>query len=234
MRNNYEVNHYEVLGVSRLASKAEIRRAYLDLARRYHPDFNGQRSGSGNNRPGKSRGGTSEPSGRTADSTAERIREVNAAWDILGDSRRRSEYDEYLSLITGSGRSESGSSESWTGGHSGGFRTSADGSTRASRINRPEDSFTPYDTGPDPTESWRYASDKVNDATVPPKLLLAAPPLSFVGGSALIVINLVVGRDELLAAGVILLFASALLFIGAPLVAMAKSQNEEARARKRR
>jgi curved DNA-binding protein len=31
-------NHYEVLGVTRRAVHDQIRRAYLDAARRWHPD----------------------------------------------------------------------------------------------------------------------------------------------------------------------------------------------------
>ena len=33
-------DHYEVLGISRDASDADIKRAFRDLARRYHPDGN--------------------------------------------------------------------------------------------------------------------------------------------------------------------------------------------------
>lgn len=59
--------HYEVLGVARDASTTELRRAYLDLARRHHPD-----------RPG---------------GNADRMREVNEAWAVLGDAVRRERYD---------------------------------------------------------------------------------------------------------------------------------------------
>jgi hypothetical protein len=58
---------YEVLGVDPKASDAEIRRAYVALARRFHPDAN--------------------PAGE------ERMRAVNEAWAILGDRERRARYD---------------------------------------------------------------------------------------------------------------------------------------------
>ena len=61
------MNPYEVLGVVRTASDAEIRHAYLALARRFHPDAN--------------------PGGE------ERMRLVNEAWAVLGDRVRRAEYD---------------------------------------------------------------------------------------------------------------------------------------------
>lgn len=216
------MDHYRVLGVARTATKAEIRRAYLELARRHHPDFNGG--------PATSSGDRVDVGGEPGDRGVG-IREVNAAWAVLGDARRRAEYDRYLA-----GRAPGGGPTGRGPGRSGGpgFRTGPDGSTRASRIDRPEDSFTPYDTGPDPDEEWRLQPDTVNDATVPPRLLLAAPPLFLVTGVAVIVLRLVIGGDVLMAIGMIFLFMSALLFVGAPLVAMARSQNEELRARRRR
>lgn len=70
------VGHYDVLGVSRTASAAEIRRAYLALARAHHPDFH---TGDG-------------PAGQAA--AAERMRAVNEAWRVLSDPERRRVYDE--------------------------------------------------------------------------------------------------------------------------------------------
>jgi curved DNA-binding protein CbpA len=61
------VTPYEVLGVKPTASDAEIRRAYVALARRFHPDTN--------------------PAGE------ERMRAVNEAWAVLGDRQRRRDYD---------------------------------------------------------------------------------------------------------------------------------------------
>lgn len=58
---------YEVLGVSKLASEFEIRRAYRKLAVIYHPDKN--------------------PNG------LERFREISFAYDILSDTEKRRLYD---------------------------------------------------------------------------------------------------------------------------------------------
>jgi curved DNA-binding protein CbpA len=67
---------YSVLGVGRRASAAEVRRAYLTLARRHHPDSHAE-------------GG---PAARAA---AERkMQEVNAAWAVLGDPARRAAFDD--------------------------------------------------------------------------------------------------------------------------------------------
>jgi molecular chaperone DnaJ len=61
---------YEVLGVSKTASAAEIKKAYRKLARQYHPDKN----------PGDA-------------AAAERFKEIPTAYDVLGDAEKRKEYD---------------------------------------------------------------------------------------------------------------------------------------------
>lgn len=66
--------HYRELGVDPAASAAEIRRAYLKLAREAHPDFHG----------------SSDASRRVAE---ERMRRINAAWAVLGDVDARADYD---------------------------------------------------------------------------------------------------------------------------------------------
>lgn len=62
---------YAVLGVSRDASADEIRRKYKKLARKHHPDV------------------------AKSDADAERFKEINAAYDVLGDEERRKLYDEF-------------------------------------------------------------------------------------------------------------------------------------------
>jgi len=63
---------YAVLGVHRNASTDEIRRAYRDLARRAHPDRQGEDVG-----------------------TLERFKRINFAFEVLTDGRRRLLYDEF-------------------------------------------------------------------------------------------------------------------------------------------
>lgn len=77
------MTHYEVLGVARTATPAEIRRAYVGLAREHHPDFHTGDS----------------PAGRAA--AAERMRTVNEAWRVLSDAGLREVYD--LQLAGGRG-----------------------------------------------------------------------------------------------------------------------------------
>jgi molecular chaperone DnaJ len=62
---------YEVLGVSRSAGEAELKRAYRQLAMKYHPDRN----------PG-------DPAAEAA------FKEVNEAYEILKDPQRRAAYDQ--------------------------------------------------------------------------------------------------------------------------------------------
>jgi DnaJ domain len=67
--------HYEVLGVARDASPAAVRRAYLDKARALHPDRHAGRSGA------------------ELDRAQRAMQDVNAAWAVLADPRKREAYD---------------------------------------------------------------------------------------------------------------------------------------------
>jgi molecular chaperone DnaJ len=64
-------DYYEVLGVSKSASKDEIKKAYRKLAKEYHPDKN------------KSEGAESK------------FREVQEAYDVLSDEQKKTAYDQY-------------------------------------------------------------------------------------------------------------------------------------------
>ena len=64
------LNYYAVLGVSLQASQEEIKKAYRKLALQFHPDLN-----------------------RGNRQAEHKIREVNAAYEILGDPEARKTYD---------------------------------------------------------------------------------------------------------------------------------------------
>src|SRR5271154_5221707 len=67
-----ETDYYKVLGVPSSSTDKEITRAYRKLAKAHHPDTN----------PG----------------SEERFKEINAAYDVLGDATKRKEYDDVRRL----------------------------------------------------------------------------------------------------------------------------------------
>ena len=65
-------DYYEVLGIGKNATEAEIKSAYRKLAKKYHPDLN--------------------PGDKAAE---EKFKEVNEANDVLSDPEKRKRYDQF-------------------------------------------------------------------------------------------------------------------------------------------
>jgi len=63
-------DYYKILGVDRKANEDDIRKAYRDLAKKYHPDRN--------------------PNDKQAE---ERFKEINEAYQVLSDPKKRQHYD---------------------------------------------------------------------------------------------------------------------------------------------
>lgn len=86
-------DYYKILGVSEGASADDVKKAYRQLAKKYHPDAN--------------------PGNKTAE---ERFKEVSEAYYVLSDQKKRREYDEYKKS------GFSGSYGAGSSGGGGGFR----------------------------------------------------------------------------------------------------------------
>lgn len=70
-------DYYNVLGVSRSATQEEIKRAYRRLAHKYHPDKDG--------------------------GDEEQFKQVNEAYQVLGNETKRAQYDRYGTAFEGAG-----------------------------------------------------------------------------------------------------------------------------------
>src|SRR6266436_7230608 len=80
MATTAKQDYYDLLGVSRKAAQKEIRAAYRKLARKYHPDLN----------PGDK-------------SSEEKFKQVQEAYDVLSDAKKRQMYDQFGFETPGAG-----------------------------------------------------------------------------------------------------------------------------------
>ncbi len=104
-------DYYKILGVDKTASSDNIKKAYRKLARKYHPDVN--------------------PNDKTAES---KFKELQEAYDVLKDEKKRKEYDElgsnyfnFKNAGAGGGPSQGEYYYDYTGGGPSGFNFNTGG-----------------------------------------------------------------------------------------------------------
>lgn len=90
-------DYYKTLDVPKSATAEQIRKAYKKLARKYHPDTN--------------------PNDKSA---VEKFKEVQEAFDVLGDEEKRKKYDQFGSAAFQGGGRGGGQPFNWTGPQGGG------------------------------------------------------------------------------------------------------------------
>ncbi|MCA9478152.1 MAG: molecular chaperone DnaJ [Nanoarchaeota archaeon] len=87
-------DYYKTLGVEKGASKEEIKKAYKKLAKKYHPDLN-----------------------KDNPEAEQKFKEINEAASILGDDKKRQQYDQFGS----EGMKYGGANQGFGGGFGSGF-----------------------------------------------------------------------------------------------------------------
>ncbi|MHB9093226.1 MAG: molecular chaperone DnaJ [Eubacteriales bacterium] len=78
-------DYYEVLGVEKNASEADLKKAFRKMARKYHPDVN-----QGNK------------------DTEAKFKEINEAYEVLSDPQKRAQYDQFGHAAFGQGTGDAG------------------------------------------------------------------------------------------------------------------------------
>lgn len=90
-------DYYDILGVSKNASEAEIKKAYRKLALEYHPDRNKTKE------------------------AEEKFKEVSRAYEVIGDASKRKQYDQFghSAFEQGAGQGPFGGGNPFAGGFGG-------------------------------------------------------------------------------------------------------------------
>lgn len=171
-----------MLGVPSDASTRDIRRAYVTRARQAHPDFHAGADSS------------------TRARNEREMRRLNEAWAVLGDPRRRQQYDDRLDLSRGP----------------------SEPSDRPESTTRPEPTFVPYDD--DDTDYAALLDDAPpgNGARLPRAAQLA-PALFLLIAVFFLSAGAVTSYPPIIAVGLAALLLSVLSFVLVPALALMRS-----------
>ena len=104
-------DYYQTLGVSKTATPAEIKSAFRKLARQFHPD-----------------------TAKDKKAAEEKFKEINEAYEVLGDAEKRKRYDEYGQNWQ-HGPPPGGGFRGGARGPGGGFRQARDQQVRTRTLN---------------------------------------------------------------------------------------------------
>ena len=173
------VGHYEVLGVTPDASMSDIKKAYLAAARDAHPDFHNE-------------------SDRARQAAEERMREINAAWAVLGDVDERSFYDRQRLRAQQRPRSEPR------------FQATATG----------EQAFRPFDDHDDDDEPFDERDDRPITNSRLPIWVTMTPPVLVVGGLLSLLFGGFVGILPLVTLGLVSMVLGGVTFMAVPILAV--------------
>ena len=142
---------YGLLGLPKEAPQEDIRSAHRRLVREYHPDAN----------PGD-------------DSAEERFKEVQHAYEVLSDPRKRREYDEGLLRASSRGGGDAGRAGGTRAGArrgagtSGGGGRSTSGEDLSDLLSRLKNAFSDAWTG-EPTSDQRVSGGKTSGVSSGPR-----------------------------------------------------------------
>lgn len=176
------VDHYNTLGVMATASAADLRTAYLKLARANHPDkFEGQ----------------------DRDRAEAKMQAINEAWNVLGVTHKRSEYDATL-----------------PDDHK------ARSATATSSKRRGRTHFKPFDDDPVNRADIDLDPTPIAGSKDMPRWAVFLPIVLVIGGVLTMAFGTMVNGAGVFALGIICLAMGAVCFLMLPLFVMSRAERD--------